>query len=75
MHKIVIKKSSLRKNQQNKVEEVVTHLQKYDVIFDLHHLKNLLYEKHFIKTVPEYLNKFFFRYGNSIFLTILKRLN
>lgn len=42
-------------------------LERHDVLFDLDHLKNLLYSKNFIVDVPNYLNKFFFRYGNDIF--------
>jgi hypothetical protein len=42
-------------------------LMKHDVIFDLDYLKSKLYSNTFYKDVPDYLNKFFFRYGNNIF--------
>ncbi len=44
-----------------------TKINKYDVFFDIEHLKYLLYRDDFITSVPAYINKFFFKYGNDIF--------
>ena len=52
-------KSSQKKN--------LLTLNKYDVLFDLNHLKQLLNSDNFLNDVPNYLNKFFFKYGNDIF--------
>ncbi len=42
-------------------------IQKHDVIFDIMHLKKLMNGDNFITEVSNYLNKFFLRYGSSIF--------
>jgi hypothetical protein len=42
-------------------------IQKHDVIFDILHLKKLLYGQNFMKDVPNYINKFFYKYGSKIF--------
>lgn len=44
-----------------------TPISVHDVIFDIGHIKNLLYRDDFLNTVPKYINKFFFRFGNFIF--------
>ena len=46
---------------------IVPKLQKHDVLFDLDHLEKLLNGNDFYKAVPNYINKFFFRYGTDIF--------
>jgi hypothetical protein len=44
----------------------VVKVNRYDVLFDLDHLKSLLYGQNFMNDVPLYLNKFFFRYGSDM---------
>jgi hypothetical protein len=42
-------------------------INKYDVLFDLNHLENLMKQPVYYQVVPEYINKFFFKYGDDIF--------
>jgi hypothetical protein len=71
MSKSVKKSGHTEKKPDKKSEpsEIIksTQIQRYDVLFDLDHLKTLLYSKSCMIDVPNYLNKFFFRYGNDIF--------
>lgn len=51
----------------NPAVKPVPAIQKHDVIFDIMHLKKLMNGDNFITEVSNYLNKFFLRYGSSIF--------
>ncbi len=42
-------------------------INKYDVLFDLNHSENLMKQPVYYQMVPEYINKFFFKYGDDIF--------
>ena len=68
----LIKRSKKQNTKKTKIVEkksiksIVT-LKKHDVIFDIVHLKMLLYGDNFMQTVPNYINNFFFKYGSKIF--------
>ena len=50
-----------------KPKEIISKINRYDVLFDLDHLETLLKSDNYIVNVPNYINKFFFKYGNDIF--------
>lgn len=54
-------------NKEPKQPVVNKQLKKHDVIFDIGHLQLLMQTDNIINTVPNYINKFFFRYGDNIF--------
>ncbi len=46
---------------------VVKQLQKHDVVFDVSHLGQLMNKDDCFNAVPNYINKFFFKFGNDVF--------
>jgi hypothetical protein len=67
---LIIKKSKKQFNKKNKISkqiEVIPTLKKHDVIFDIVHLKKLLHSNNFMIDIPNYINKFFFKYGSKVF--------
>ncbi len=61
------KSNKFVKQTKQEVKVETPKLQKHDVIFDVVHLGNLLSQPDFITAVPNYINKFFFKYGNDVF--------
>ena len=61
------RKSKVNKKADKIKTQTPVALQKHDVIFDIGHLQSLLQSNNFLSSVPQYINKFFFRYGNDIF--------
>lgn len=63
-----IQKAS-RNSKANKKETKIEQpkINRYDVLFDLSHLEKLLKGNDCFTSVPNYINKFFFKYGNDIF--------
>jgi hypothetical protein len=55
------------KKQTSSKQSPKEEIKRYDVLFDLDHLKYLLNGNNFMVNVPIYMNKFFFRYGSDIF--------
>jgi len=55
-------------NKSNPITNSETpKIYKYDVLFDVNHLENLMKQPVYYQVVPEYINKFFFKYGDDIF--------
>ena len=58
---------TLKSKNSKFTNEVKPKVNNYDVIFDLYHLSNLMNSVNYITEVPNYLNKFFFKYGSDVF--------
>ena len=63
---------STESTKSTKSKKVMTQtkkaeIYKYDVIFDLEYLSKLFNSNDFMLNVPNYLNKFFFKYGSDVF--------
>ncbi len=53
-------------NKSNPITNSETpKIYKYDVLFDVNHLENLMKQPVYYQVVPEYINKFFFKYGDD----------
>lgn len=59
--------TTVKESKTESPKEIKQKVNKYDVIFDLNHLSCLLSSDDFYTTVPQYLNKFFFKYGTDVF--------
>ena len=64
---VKILKTKKTKTITKLTNEVKPKVNKYDIIFDLDHLSKLMHSDNFIINVPNYLNKFFFKYGSDVF--------
>lgn len=60
-------KTSKSSNTIKPIKEIKPKINRYDVLFDLGHLECLLKGNDCFSSVPTYINKFFFKYGNDIF--------
>ena len=56
---------STQKPAQKETKETI--IKKHDVIFDVGYLGKLLNNSNSLKLVPEYINKFFYKYKNDVF--------
>jgi hypothetical protein len=61
------KKTTTKESKKETLEKPKQIINKYDVIFDFNHLSSLMSSENFQISVPEYLNKFFFKYGTDVF--------